>query len=230
MAGLRWFPDAKKSLSGATYIVDVESCRSIAGTSCYGREQRIPTNAYAAIRAVKQQLDVVVLMAGTHNEQSTVDAELRSIKKLVEKRGAKFVVLTLRKSLRPNSAVRKTGVISIDRVNGMIKKYFSHTKSDSTYVADWKTFSNDHSNWFRQDGIHLNIRGALALGWYVSHVVAHVLHKPCGTTDTAICTIPVNKDSFEDWLHRFNVEYTDMHCYEDGNKRIKMCERDRRMP
>ncbi len=230
MAGLRWFKDATKSLSGASFLVDVESCRSLAGKSCYGREQRIPLNAYAAIRAVKNPLDVVVLMAGTHNEPETVESELLSIKRLVEKKGAKLVVLTLRKPLRGNSAVTKSGLVSIDHVNGVIKKLFRHATSRLTYVADWKSFSADHDNWFRQDGFHLNVRGALALGWYLSRVVEHVGVTSCLMSGSDACTMPSNKDSYDDWLKHFNVAYTEIHCYEDGKKRVKVCERDRRLP
>lgn len=230
MAGLRWFKDATKSLSGAAFHVDVESCRSIAGKSCYGREQRIPLSAYAAIRAVKTPLDVVVLMAGTHNEPETVESELRSIKRLVEKNGAKLVVLTLRKPLRGNSAITKSGLVSIDRVNGVIKQLFRHANSQSTYVADWKAFSAGHDNWFRQDGFHLNIRGALALGWYLSRVIEHVGVTSCLMSGSDACTMPTVKDSNADWLQRFNVEYSEIHCYEDGKKRTKVCERDRRLP
>jgi hypothetical protein len=230
MAGLRWFKDATKSLSGASFLVDVESCRSIAGKSCYGREQRIPLNASAAIRAVRTPLDVVVLMAGTHNDPATIESELQSIKRLVEQKGAKLVVLTLRKPLSGKGAVSKSGLALIDRMNGIIKQLFRNTKSQSTYVADWKAFSAGHDNWFRQDGFHLNVRGALALGWYLSRVIAYAGVTSCLMSGSDACTIPTYKDSHDDWLQKFNVEYTETHCYEDGKKRTKMCERDRRLP
>lgn len=230
MAGLRWFKDATKSLSGAAFTVDVESCRSIAGKSCYGREQRIPLNASDAIRAVKTPLDIVVLMAGTHSEPAAIESDLQSIKRLVKKKDAKLVVLTLRKPNRGNRAVSKSGLVLIDRINGLIKRHFTHTKSQSTYVADWKAFSAGHDNWFRQDGFHLNSRGALALGWYVSRVVAHVRATSCLMSGSDACVMPSNKDSHDNWLQRFDVEYTETHCYEDGKKRTKVCERDRRLP
>jgi hypothetical protein len=230
MAGLRWFKDATKSLSGASFLVDVESCRSIAGKACYGREQRIPLNVYDAIRAVKTPLDMVVMMAGTHNESVAVESELQSIKRLVEKKGAKLVVLTLRKPQSGKGAVTKSGIASIDRINGMIKKFFKHTRSQTTYVADWKAFSAGHDNWFRQDGFHLNTRGALALGWYLSRVIEHVGVTSCLMTGSDACTMPSNKDSNVNWLQLFNVKYTEIHCYEDGKKRTKVCERDRRLP
>lgn len=230
MAGLRWFTNAKKALTGASFIVDVESCRAIASESCYGREKRIPTNTYTAIRSVKDQLDLVVVMAGSHNEPATIESELQSIRRLVQKRGAKLVVLTLRDPYRPNNAVTKESVTSIRRINQLINRIFQTSDSTSSSVADWRTFSTGHSNWFRQDRIHLNLRGSLALGWYLSQITAHVLGTPCDSSDAMRCAMPSNKDSFVDWLQRFHVKYTNQHCYEDGSKRTAMCERDRRMP
>lgn len=230
MAGLRWFKDVTKSLSGASFRIDVESCRSIASKSCYGREQRIPLNAYAAIRAVKTPLDVVVLMAGTHNELATIESELKSVRRLVKEKGAKLIMLTLRKPLPENNAVTKSGGLSINRINGLIQQLFQQPDSQSTYVADWKAFSTGHNNWFRQDGFHLNTRGALALGWYLSRVVEHVGVTSCLMTGSDACTMPSNKDSNVNWLQLFNVKYTEIHCYEDGKKRTKVCERDRRLP
>jgi len=230
MAGLRWFKDAKKSLKGASFILDAESCRSVAAASCYGREQRIPTNAFTAIKNVKSQFDVVVLMAGTHNDPSTVESEFASVKRLVEKKGAKLVVLTLRKPQHGPRGVSKSSVAAIEQINSMIKRMFAPTTFPTTFVADWKAFSAGHNNWFRQDGIHLSLHGALALGWYVSEVVARVVEVPCPSEQSGICGIPTHKDSYTDWLQRFSVKYTETHCYEDGVKRTKVCERDRRLP
>ena len=229
MAALRWFKDGKKALSGASFIIDVESCRSIAGQSCSGREYRVPPNAYDAIESVKGRLDVVVLMAGSHSQSSTIESELHSLQRLVAARGAQLVVFTLRNLLR-GGTVTSSGVTPFERINVMIKRLTRPPKSEFTHIADWKEFSDGHSNWFRHDGIHLNIRGVVALGWYISSVVAHVVQAPCTTYETDICPMPTSANSRGDWLNRFRVKYTEIHCYEDGAMRRKTCERDRRMP
>jgi hypothetical protein len=227
MAAMRWFTDGRKSLSGSTFIVDVESCRSIGGYSCYGREYRAPSTAYEVVESVKGRLDVVVLMAGTHHNPATVESDLRSFRRIVAKKGAKLVVLTLRDLNRPTATI--DGVRLIERVNGMIERMFETPRYENTYIADWKAFSRGHDDWFRPDGIHLTIRGTLALGWFISNVVAHVAEVPCNSYETEICPLPWWKDSRVNWLRRYRVQYTDKHCYEDGGMRRKVCVRDRRL-
>jgi len=227
MAAIRWFKDGRKALSGSTFIVDVESCRSIGGYSCYGREYRAPSTAYEVVESAKGKFDVVVLMAGTHHNPATVESDLRSFRRIVAKKGAKLVVLTLRDLNRPTATI--DGVRLIERVNRMIEKMFETPRYENTYIADWKAFSRGHDDWFRPDGIHLTIRGTLALGWFISNVVAHVAEVPCNSYETEICPLPWWKDSRVNWLRRFRVQYTDKHCYEDGSLRRKVCERDRRL-
>ena len=227
MAAIRWFKDGGKALSGSTFIVDVESCRAIGGYSCYGREHRAPATAYEVVQSVKGKIDVVVLMAGTHHDPSTVEADLRSFRRLVAKKGAKLVVLTLRDLNRTTATIG--GVTLIERVNGMIEKIIETPQYENTYIANWKTFSRGHDGWFRSDGIHLTVPGVLALGWFISHVVAHISELPCDSFSTEICPLPKWKDSQVDWLRRYRVQYSDIHCYEDGGMRKKVCERDRRL-
>ena len=227
MAAMRWFTDGRKSLAGSTFVVDVESCRSIGGYSCYGREYRAPSTAYEVVESAKGKFDVVVLMAGTHHNPATVESDLRSFRRIVAKKGAKLVVLTLRDLNRPTATI--DGVRLIERVNRMIEKMFETPRYENTYIADWKAFSRGHEDWFRPDGIHLTIRGTLALGWFISNVVAHVAEVPCNSYETEICPLPWWKDSRVNWLRRYRVQYTDKHCYEDGSLRRKVCERDRRL-
>jgi len=227
MAAIRWFKDGRKALSGSTFIVDVESCRSIGGYSCYGREYRAPSTAYEAVESVKGRLDVVVLMAGTHHNPATVESDLRSFRRIVAKKGAKLVVLTLRDLNRPTATIG--GVTLIERVNEMIERLFQTPKYETTYIANWKAFSRGHDDWFRSDGIHLTIRGTLALGWFISNVVAHVAEVPCTSYETEVCPKPKWKDSRVNWLRRYRVQYTETHCYEDGGMRRKVCARDRRL-
>ena len=227
MAAIRWFKDGRKALSGSTFIVDVESCRSIGGYSCWGRELRAPSTAYEVVESVKGRLDVVVLMAGTHHNPATVESDLRSLRRIVAKKGAKLVVLTLRDLNRPTATIG--GVTLIERVNEMIERLFETPQYENTYIANWKAFSRGHDDWFRSDGIHLTIRGTLALGWFISNVVAHVAEVPCTSYETEVCPKPKWKDSRVDWLRRYRVQYSEIHCYEDGGMRRKVCERDRRL-
>jgi hypothetical protein len=230
MAALRWFTNAAQSLQGAEFVLDVESCRSVGGRSCWGREQRIPPNAYTVIKYAPRTFDVVVLMAGTHSYYRTIAEEFRKVKKLAARKGFTLVVLTLRDPHPSKKRVSTMDMRTIASINAMIKTTFGRPKSDETYVADWNSFSAGRGNWFRRDGIHLNLRGVLALGWYLSNVVARVSGEPCPGVGSGTCTMPTRKDALRDWVRNYGVPYTEEHCYQDGYKRKKVCQRDRRMP
>lgn len=229
MAPMRWFRDGTRLLTGATYVVDVESCRALGGSSCYGRESRRPTTSLEAIKAAKGPFDVVVLMAGTHNIGKSVKSELSKIQALTDRMGAKLVIFTLRNF---GWATKSTanGPWTPKAVNEIIRRAAASRQSTNTSVADWSSFSKGRTNWFRRDGIHPNIRGVVALQWYVSRVVAHTLQRPCAADERDVCPMPVPADALYDWMQYFGVKYTDTHCYEDGAKRVKKCQRDRRMP
>lgn len=230
MAALRWFTDARQSLEGAKFVLDVESCRSVGGRSCWGREQRIPVNAYTVIKFAPRTYDVVVLMAGTHSYYRTINEEFRKVKRLAARKGFTLVVVTLRDPHPVRKMSSKTKVTGIPAVNSMLKATFGRAKSNETYLADWNSFSAGRGNWFRRDGIHLNFRGVLALGWYLSRVVAHVTGNPCPGESAGTCMTPTRKDALRDWVRMYDLPYTEVHCYADGNKRKKVCQRDRRMP
>ena len=229
MAPMRWFRDGTRLLTGATYVVDVESCRSLGGNSCYGRENRRPTTSLEAIKAAKGPFDVVVLMAGTHNIGKLVKSDLSKIQKVTDRLGAKLVVFTLRDFTWATKST-PNGPWTPKAVNEIIRRAAVAHQSKNTSVADWKAFSKGRANWFRRDGIHPNIRGVVALQWYVSRVVAHTLGRPCTADERDVCPMPVPADALYDWMQYFGVKYTDTHCYEDGAKRTKKCQRDRRMP
>ena len=229
MAPMRWFRDGSRLLAGATYVLDVESCRALGGRSCYGRENRIPTTALGAIKAARGSFDVVVLMAGTHNLGKSVKSELAKIKQATDQKGAKLVVFTLRE-FSPSTKSSANGPWSPKAVNEIIRRAASSSGSTPSAIADWNAFTKGRTNWFRRDGIHPNIRGVVALQWYISRVVAHTLDRPCTDDERDVCPMPVPADALYDWMQYFGVKYTDTHCYEDGVKRVKKCERDRRMP
>jgi hypothetical protein len=229
MAPMRWFRDGTRLLSGATFVVDVESCRALGGRSCYGREKRIPTTALNAVKSAKGPFDVVVLMAGTHNLGKYVKSELSKIQQITDRMGAKLVIFTLRDFTWATKS-RANGPWAPKALNEIIRRAANSDATSLVSMADWSAFSKGRKNWFRRDGIHPNIRGTVALQWYISRVVAHTLGRKCEGDEREVCPMPVPADALYDWMQYFGVKYTDTHCYEDGVKRVKKCERDRRMP
>lgn len=229
MAPMRWFRDGTRLLTGATYVVDAESCRALGGNSCYGRENRRPTTSLEAIKSAKGPFDVVVLMAGTHNIGKSVKSDIEKIQQVTDRMGAKLVIFTLRDFTWATKSA-PNGPWTPKAVNEIIRRAAVAHTSKNTSVADWKAFTKGRADWFRRDGIHPNIRGVVALQWYISRVVAHTLDRPCAADERDVCPMPVPADALYDWMQYYGIKYTDTHCYEDGAKRVKKCQRDRRMP
>lgn len=228
MAALRWFEQGTVSLTGFNYRVDAESCRSIAGWSCYGREYRTPKNAVRTLEEFEGLLDYVVLMAGYDNSVKRVGEELRRIIETAKIRDVKLIILNYKESLKfPSPGSRGKRSIYAD-FNAILRDVAVEGGSNHVIIADWNSFSWGKSNWFQTDGIHLNVEGAVALGLYISHVVASVSDNPCPFTENYPCPFPEMIDPRIDLMKEFNVEYTKVHCYEDGASRKRVCTLDRR--
>lgn len=229
MAALRWFEDGQKSLAGFDYTLDVESCRKISLKSCEGREERVPPSATEALRAYAQPVDVVVLMAGYHSWTEQFDDEIRDIADAAKYKGARLVVLTLKESLKfPAPGSRGARSVYTD-FNDVLKDVVQEEAYSQVALANWNLFSFTSPDWFEQDGIHLTLKGTIALGWYLSRVVAEMVDNPCPDDGSYPCVTPKIADNKIDWLKQYEVEDTDIHCYEDGPKRTRTCTKNRRI-
>jgi hypothetical protein len=229
MAALRWFEDGRKSLAGFDWTLDVESCRKISLRSCEGREERVPPSAVEALRAYAQPVDVVVLMAGYHSSTAQFADEVRDIAAAAKYRGAQLVVLNLKESLKfPAPGSRGARSVYTD-FNEELKDVLKVEPQADVKLANWNLFSFTSPDWFERDGIHLTLEGTIALGWYLSRVIAETVDNPCPDDGSYPCVTPKIADNTIDWLDRYGVEDTNIHCYEDGAKRTRTCTKNRRI-
>ena len=229
MAALRWFEQGTVSLEGFNYKLDAESCRRVADSSCYGREKRIPKSALSALKGFSGPLDYVILMAGYDSSVRRVDDELKLLIEEVQVKGVQLIVLNFRESLKfPSPGSRGKRSVYAD-FNKLIREVVAADNSGDVAIADWNLFSWGRSEWFLRDGIHLNIEGSVALGWYISHLVANVADNPCPFSDIYPCAVPGMIDPRIDLMTMFEVEETEIQCYEDGASRKRVCTRDRRL-
>jgi hypothetical protein len=229
MAALRWFEEGRKSLAGFDYTLDVESCRKISLKSCEGREDRVPLSATESLRAYAQPVDIVVLMAGYHSYTAQFDDEIRDLADAAKYRGAKLVVLTLKESLKfpaPGSRGARSVYTDFNKILNDVIREDGYT---TVTLANWNLFSFTSPDWFERDGIHLTVEGTIALGWYLSRVVAEAVDNPCPDDGSYPCVTPKIADNKFDWLGRYDVEDTNIHCYEDGTRRTRTCTKNRRI-
>lgn len=229
MASLRWFEDGQRSLEGFYYTLDVESCRKIALQSCEGREKRVPDSAVTVLENYDKPVDVVVVMAGYHSWTAEFGGEVRELADMARYRGAKVVMLSLKESLvfpAPGSRGKRSVYSDF---NEELRKIVKSGDYPQLTLANWNLFSYSSPDWFERDGIHLKLEGTLALGWYVSRVVANVVGNPCPEDGSYPCSIPTMADPEIDWMKKYDVRDTNRHCYEDGKNRTLTCTTNRRI-
>jgi hypothetical protein len=90
-------------------------------------------------------------------------------------------------------------------------------------LAEWNAYSAGQTSWFESDGIHLTLTGALALGAFISTSVATATDNPCPYASAYPCETRNNLKQSTNFLTRFDVTDTKLHCYEDGVDRQKNC-------
>ena len=228
MAGLRWFEDGTKSLQGFTYTLDAESCRRISEWSCYGREKRTPKNVVSVLKNTTETFDAVVLMAGYDSSAKRIGDEYKELIAVVRAKNLKMIILTYKESLYfPASGSRGKRSVYAE-FNAVVRDAVARDPQHFA-LADWNAYSTGQKSWFRPDGIHLNIDGTLALGAFISTAVAENSGNPCPFASVYPCSYANNLPQATDFLTEFNVADTEMHCYEDGDSRKKVCTTDRRI-
>lgn len=223
MAALRWFEQGSVGLSGFNYVLDAESCRKIADPSCAGREKRTPKTAVQTVADFEGPLDCIVFMGGYDSSVKRFNDELQSFIREAKAKGIKVIFLDFKESLKfpaPGSGGKRSIYAEF---NNILREVVAKNQTNDLFLVEWNLFSSGRSNWFRRDGIHLNLEGAVALGWLISHAVANVADNKCPFTDRYPCTIPTALDPGFDLMKIFDVAFTKTKCYEDGLSRERVC-------
>jgi peptidoglycan/LPS O-acetylase OafA/YrhL len=228
LAALRWYEDGAKSLKGFSYTLDAESCRRISEWSCYGREYRTPTNVVTALKDSTKPVDLIVLMAGYDSSVRKITDEYRELLKVIRSRNTPVVVLTYKESLSfpaPGSRGKKSLYAEF---NTALREVAANDSSGLLSIAEWNAYSAGQSSWFKSDGIHLTVKGTLALGAFISTSIATATNNPCPYANVYPCAPMNNLKQSTDFIARFNAKETKVQCYEDGESRKKTCTTDRR--
>ena len=228
LAALRWYEDGAKSLKGFSYTLDAESCRRISEWSCYGREYRTPSNVVTALNEFDKPINLIVLMAGYDSSAKKIADEYSKLFEVIRIKKTPVVVLTYKESLyfpAPGSRGKKSLYAEF---NAALREAVASDTSGLVSIAEWNAYSAGQATWFKSDGIHLTLKGVLALGAYISTSVATATDNPCPHTSAYPCAQMNNLKQSTDFISRFNVNDTKIQCYEDGDSRKKVCTTDRR--
>ena len=228
LSALRWYEEGAKSIKGFTYTLDAESCRRISEWSCYGREYRTPQNVVKVLEGFSQPIDVIVLMAGYDSSPSKIADEFTQLFSVIRAKNVPVVFLTYKESLKfpaPGSRGKKSVYAEF---NMALREAVAADTSGLVSIAEWNAYSAGQSSWFKSDGIHLTLKGALALGAFISTSVATATDNPCPYANAYPCAPMNNLKQSTDFITRFNAKDTNLQCYEDGENRKKTCTTDRR--
>lgn len=230
MAVMRWFEQGQVTLQGFEYLMDAEGCRRLYYQSCESRELRVPDEAADVIPTIDvSQYDVLVVMVGYHSRPASVEKELIEVGNALAATGLPVIFVNFKESMtfpEPGSQGQRSVYTGFNEV---LARLVADGRMGDTQIADWNRFSYQHPEWFRPDGIHSTIVGALALGWFLSMTIASRFDNPCPFDGEYPCVVPEMDDGSIDYLTRFGVEYTDIHCYEDREERRRNCRVDRRI-
>jgi len=239
LAPLRWFVDGGRGLESAgshvEFVLDAESCRRLSLRSCRGREARTPDTAVEALMAwgsTGERFRFVVLMAGYHSSSEEFESELDAFMHAAGEHGVeKVFVLEYRESLAfPLDGSRgRTSVFAkfndVLRARAVAKSGNRYDAAPELVVLRWNAFSANAVDWFRSDGIHVNLAGALGLGEFIAHGVLSDLGLPCGSSSA--CRSLEEPLAATDVLAAYDLVPTDEHCYEMGDGRSRKCRPDK---
>lgn len=184
MAGLRWYEGVSDGLTGATYILDVESCRRVVEPSCEGREERVPSTAFEALAsAVETPVDVLIVMAGYNDEGRNLEPAVRLMGEAATELGIETLVWM--RFTRPDPAIA-----SVDTAfhNESLERAIDGPSPSSWILADWPGFSATEASVFEDDGIHLTRSGAEHLVDFLSAIVIAARDPLCDDPDAAGCS------------------------------------------
>ncbi len=230
MAVLRWFEQGQVTLKGFEYTLDAEGCRRLYYQSCESRELRVPDEAVEIIPRIDvDRYDVIVVMVGYHSRPGSFEKELAAVGEKLATTGKPVVFVNYKESMTFPEAGSKGTRSVYTGFNETLARLVAEGRMGDVRIADWNRFTNLHPEWFRPDGIHTTIVGAVALGWFLSMTLAEMFDNPCPFDGEYPCVTPAMDDGTIDYLGRFGVEYTDTHCYEDRKERRRKCREDRRI-
>jgi len=231
LAPLRWFESGRLGLSGFDFHLDAESCRRIMLASCEGRERRTPESVTALIdgfTASGDRYDTIVLMGGYHAYEDTIIKEFRGFVSSARAHGAeRIIVLDWRESLAFPARGSRGEVSVYTRFNELIRGELAGGGYDDVVLLNWHGYTAARPEWFRSDGIHVNLSGTLVLGEFISDSLAALANRPCpGAVSGPACVVPEVAVP-RDVLAEYGVPDTDMHCYEYGSSREPGCRKDK---
>jgi hypothetical protein len=234
LAGIRWYPNSQHALGGSNFTLDVESCRRLVGSSCYGRERRTAPNALNVIEAHESSFDTVVIMTGYNDWAGTFSDAFDQIVAASRAKGAQEILwLTYREGtnyVNPSGGTRQdTGM---RQQNEILRQKVASGAYPDVRLLDYNTYTAPTTGWFTKDGVHFTIAGAYGTADYISRQIAFGHGEPCpapwtpGEGIETPCSDPDAYPGLVDPMTLYAGNPNDVHCYEVGSDHHINCRVD----
>jgi hypothetical protein len=234
LAGVRWYANSQHALGGANFTLDVESCRRLIGTSCYGREKRTPPNAVDAINSHAGPFDTVVIMTGYNDYPANFDAAFDQVVAAARATGADEILwLTYREGsayTNPSNGTKQDQ--GFRQANQIMRDKLASGAYPDVRLLDWNAYTAPTTGWFTKDGVHFTLAGAYGAADYISRQIAFGHREPCpapwapGGPIESPCSDPDLAAGAVDPITLYAGNPNDIHCYEVGSDHHINCRRD----
>jgi peptidoglycan hydrolase-like protein with peptidoglycan-binding domain len=176
LAGVRW-AGRYGDLRQYNFVFDAESCRRTLERSCWSREDFRPDNTVLALQRLSGQLgDVVVVMSGYNDSSHLFDEAIDAVVAEAQDQAIPHVIwLTLRTADVSYQDPQERATSGGYREDNRVLYEKAEQLGGYLQIADWATHSEDRSDWFFGDGVHLTTDGVSALTTFIADSVDVVL-------------------------------------------------------
>jgi hypothetical protein len=161
MASFDYVPSARRTLArGLDLRSDSAVCRRLVAASC-PFQGSAPSTALEFIAATGGALGRVVVINVGYNDWSAV-YDVDRVMRALRQAGVRTVIWVTLKEASSNASVYAQ---SNARIRSAARRF-----RKSLVVADWNAYSHGKP-WFREDGLHLTVSGAMGLARLLRPVV-----------------------------------------------------------
>ena len=180
ISALRWVPHADSAIVGFEHTLDLESCRRLFDSSCYGREGRRPPTVYDALELHGDKHYTLVVATGYNDGSHRFQL---SFEQIVAKARALGYHRILWWTLRSDVDYVAPGAVADHTTfavnNQIIRDQFATGYYPDVVLADWGGYTADKHEWFVTDGVHYRAVGAWAASDYLTRKMAFLENRPC---------------------------------------------------
>ena len=176
LAGIRW-AGRYGDLRRYNFVLDAESCRRTIEQSCWSREDFRPDNTVRAVQRLSGELgEVLVVMSGYNDSSDMFDDAVDAVVAEAQRQAIPHVIwLTLRTADVSYRDPQQRASTDGYREDNRILYQKAAQLGGYLQIADWATHSDDRSDWFYGDGVHLTDDGVSSLSSFIADSVDVVL-------------------------------------------------------